>query len=138
GVAGLAPAADGRWQVVASEGGHVSFGPQAPDEFDIFAQLARDHGPISAETILSGTGMVRLLRALDPQSRPHGPRTIVAAALDREPAPLAAVQLFLRLLGRFAGDMALTFKALGGVYIAGGVACGLDALFDGPQFRMAF
>ena len=44
----------------------------------------------------------------------------------------------MRLLGRFAGDVALTFKALGGVYIAGGVACGLGPLLDEPQFRNAF
>ena len=37
-----------------------------------------------------------------------------------------------------AGDVALTFKALGGVYIAGGVACGLGPLLDEPQFRNAF
>jgi glucokinase len=42
------------------------------------------------------------------------------------------------LLGRFAGGLALTFKALGGVYIAGGVAGGLGPLLDEPQFRAAF
>jgi len=44
----------------------------------------------------------------------------------------------VRLLGRFAGGLALTFKALGGVYIAGGVAGGLGPLLDEPQFRAAF
>jgi glucokinase len=58
--------------------------------------------------------------------------------LAREPAALAAARLFVRLLGRFAGDTALTFKALGGVYITGGVACGLGPLLDEPQFRQAF
>jgi glucokinase len=46
--------------------------------------------------------------------------------------------MFVRLLGRFAGGLALTFKALGGVYITGGVACGLGPLLDEPQFRAAF
>ena len=62
----------------------------------------------------------------------------VASALAREPAALAAARLFVRLLGRFAGDTALTFKALGGVYITGGVACGLGPLLEEPQFRQAF
>ena len=44
----------------------------------------------------------------------------------------------MRLLGRFAGALALTFKALGGVYITGGVASGLGPLLDEPQFRAAF
>ena len=46
--------------------------------------------------------------------------------------------LFVRLLGRFAGELALTFKALGGVYITGGVAAGLGSLLDDRQFRAAF
>jgi glucokinase len=46
--------------------------------------------------------------------------------------------MFVRLLGRFAGSLALTFKALGGVYIAGGVAAGLGRLLDEAQFRAAF
>ena len=137
GVAALLPA-DGRWHVIASEGGHASFGPQAPDEAEVFARLGDECGSVSAETVLSGAGLVRLARALDPQAACHAAETIAASALAREPAAQAAARLFVRLLGRFAGGLALTFKALGGVYIAGGVASGLGPLLDEPQFRAAF
>jgi len=137
GVAALLPA-DGRWHVVASEGGHASFGPQAPDEIEVFARLRQECGAVSAETVLSGSGLARLARALDPQAAHHAPETIAASALAREPSAQAAARLFVRLLGRFAGGLALTFKALGGVYIAGGVASGLGPLLDEPQFRAAF
>ena len=137
GVAALLPA-DGRWHVIASEGGHASFGPQALDEAAVFARLRDECGSVSAETVLSGAGLVRLARALDPQAACHAAETIAASALAREPAAQAAARLFVRLLGRFAGGLALTFKALGGVYIAGGVASGLGPLFDEPQFRAAF
>ena len=137
GVAALVPA-DGRWRVVASEGGHASFGPQAADEAEVFARLREQSRAVSAETVLSGPGLLRLARALDPRAQYREPETIVASALAREPSALAAARLFVRLLGRFAGDVALTFKALGGVYIAGGVACGLGPLLDEPQFRQAF
>ena len=137
GVAALLPA-DGRWHVIASEGGHVSFGPQARDETAMFAKLSEECGAISAETVLSGPGLVRLARALDPRAGRHQPETIVASALAREPSAHAAARMFVRLLGRFAGGLALTFKALGGVYITGGVACGLGPLLDEPQFRAAF
>src|SRR5215813_3149716 len=136
GVAALLPA-DGRWHVIASEGGHASFGPQAPDEFEVFARLRDECGAVSAEKVLSGPGLMRLARALDPRAACHAPETIVASALAREPSAQAA-RLFVRLLGRFAGGLALTFKALGGVYIAGGVAGGLGPLLDEPQFRAAF
>ena len=92
----------------------------------------------SAESVLSGPGLVRLARALDPQATWRAAETIVAGALAREPSAQAATRLFIRLLGRFAGGLALTFKALGGVYIAGGVAGGLGPLLDEPQFRAAF
>ena len=137
GVAALLPA-DGRWHVVASEGGHASFGPQAADEIEVFARLRQECGAVSAETVLSGSGLARLARALDPQAARHAPETIAASALAREPSAQAAARLFVRLLGRFSGGLALTFKALGGVYIAGGVASGLGPLLDEPQFRAAF
>jgi glucokinase len=137
GVAAILPV-DGRWHVVASEGGHASFGPQAADEVDVFARLREECGTVSAETVLSGPGLARLARAPDPRAARQAPETIVASALAREPSALTATRLFVRLLGRFAGGLALTFKAQGGVYIAGGVAGGLGPLLDEPQFRSAF
>jgi glucokinase len=137
GVAALLPEGR-RWNVVASEGGHAAFGPRVADEDEVFARLRDAVGPVSAEFILSGPGLVRLARALDSRSTYHESHTIVAGALAREPSALAATRLFVRLLGRFAGSLALTFKALGGVYIAGGVAGGLGPLLDDPQFRAAF
>jgi glucokinase len=137
GVAGLFPA-NGRWHVVASEGGHAAFGPQAADEVAVFARLRADCGAVSAERVLSGPGLMRLARALDPCAACHAPETIAASALAREPSAQAAARLFVRLLGRFAGSLALTFKALGGVYVTGGVANGLGPLLDEPAFRSAF
>src|SRR5262249_35409164 len=139
GVAALLPA-DGRWHVLASEGGHASFGPQAADEIEVFARLRQECGTVSAEAVLSGPGLVRLpraggggpARALAPRGACHEAETIAASALAREPSAQAAARLFVRLLGRFAGGLALTFKALGGVYIAGGVAGGLGPLLDEP------
>jgi glucokinase len=66
------------------------------------------------------------------------PEAVVAAALAGEPAALTTARLFVRLLVRFAGGVALTFKAFGGVYVAGGVASRLGPLFDGDTFRAAF
>jgi glucokinase len=137
GVAALLPA-NGRWHVVASEGGHAAFGPQAADEVEVFARLREDCGAVSAERVLSGPGLLRLARALDPRAACHAPETIAASALAREPSAQATARLFVRLLGRFAGSLALTFKALGGVYVTGGVASGLGPLLDEPAFRSAF
>jgi glucokinase len=137
GVAALVPAGSG-WQVVASEGGHASFGPGAPDEEAVFSRLRTECGQVSAEMVLSGPGLSRLHRALHPASAPTTPEAIVSNARGGEPAARATTALFVRLLGRFAGDVALTFKATGGVYVCGGVALGLGSLLDGATFRAAF
>jgi len=130
---------EGRWQMMASEGGHASFGAQADSEDEVFDRVRREcGGVVSAEAVLSGPGLLRLARALDPQTTYREPEAIVTAALAREPAALATARLFVRLLGRFAGGVALTFKAFGGVYVSGGVGRGLGPLLDEPQFRAAF
>lgn len=137
GIAALVPVGAG-FTVVASEGGHASFGAQASDEVEVFARLLHAHGAISVETVLSGPGLARLMVAFDPKT-PHGtPETVVAAALAGEPSALIVAHMFLRLLGRFAGDIALIFRAFGGVYVAGGVASRLGPLIDPKVFRAAF
>jgi glucokinase len=136
GVAALIPQDDG-WRALASEGGHMSFGPAAADEVPVFARLA-DEGPVSAEMAISGRGLERLFHALHPQAGWRGARAIEEAACAGDAAARATVDLFIRLLGRFAGDMALVFKATGGVFVAGGVAHKLAPLFDDDIFRTAF
>jgi glucokinase len=138
GVAGLVPTGNG-WQVVPSEGGHSAFGPAAADEVPVFSRImAECGGPVSAEMVLSGPGLMRLHRALHAVGGPMSSEQIVAQAQVGDTAARATTDLFVRLLGRFAGDVALMFKATGGVYLSGGVAAGLGSLLDASIFRAAF
>ena len=88
--------------------------------------------------MISGPGLERLYRALNPLSIPLEARTIVNEARAGATDARAATDMFVRLLGRFAGDVALTLKATGGVFIAGGVSRKLGRLFDEDLFRAAF
>jgi glucokinase len=137
GVAALLPAGDG-WQVLSSEGGHASFGPAFADEEAVFRRLAEAGAPLSAESILSGRGLTRLHAAMHPGTMSLQPEMLMRQARAGDREARASVTMFVRLLGRFAGDMALTFKATGGVYIAGGVAMALGAMIDARLFRSAF
>jgi glucokinase len=137
GVGALLPNGE-TWLALASEGGHVSFGPAAPDERIVFERLRNGAQFITAETVISGPGLERIYRALNPLGIPLEARTIVAEARAGAAEARAAIEMFVRLLGRFAGDVALTFKATGGVYIAGGVALKLGPLFDAAVLRAAF
>jgi glucokinase len=138
GVAGLVPTGNG-WQVVPSEGGHSAFGPAVADEIPVFSRImAECGGPVSAEMVLSGPGLMRMHRTLHTAAPPMSSERIVTQAQAGDPAARATTDLFVRLLGRFAGDVALMFKATGGVYLSGGVAAGLGPLLDPSIFRAAF
>ena len=137
GVAALLPVGR-RGYAIASEGGHILFGAHCPDERDVFDRLHEERGTVSAEMVLSGPGLLRLARALHPECGYREPEAVIAAARRGDAAARAVTGLFVRLLGRFAGDMALAFKALGGVYIAGSIVCGLGPLLDEAEFRAAF
>jgi glucokinase len=141
GVAALVPTGQGSgggFHVIASEAGHSSFGPAYPDEDIIFHRLAEKGAPLSAEAVLSGSGLAALHAAMHPDTLKVKSEMIVRQARAGDRAARATVAMFVRLLGRFTGDMALTFRATGGVYIAGGVATGLGPLFDTRLFRAAF
>lgn len=135
GVAALVRTAAGP-HVIATEGGHVVFGPASADEEPVFERLRAAHGYVSAETILCGPGLERLHAAL--HGAPLSASGVRQAAMRGDPAATATVALFVRLLGRFAGDIALTFKATGGVYLAGGVAQRMAPLIDAARFRDAY
>lgn len=137
GVAALVPEGHS-WFAVPTEAGHMSFGPALGDEWPIFARIAEEVEMVSAETVLSGPGLERLYRAIYPGQPVPRAHEIEAAARAGDPAALAVIAMFVRLLGRFAGNIALAFKAIGGVYIAGGVAAKLGTLIDASAFREAF
>lgn len=137
GVAALLPVGEG-WQALASEAGHVSFGPAFADEEAVFRRLAEAGAPLSAESILSGRGLTRLHAVLHPGTMSLKPDMLMRQARAGDREARASIALFVRLLGRFTGDMALTFKAAGGVYIAGGIATALGGMIDARLFRSAF
>ena len=84
---------------------------------------------MTAETLLSGPGLVRLYRALafarKVDHRIDTPSEIVESGLSgKDPLTTETLHLFCRLLGRFAGDLALVFGATGGVFMAAVSLCG--------------
>ncbi|MFD1355621.1 glucokinase, partial [Methylorubrum suomiense] len=66
------------------------------------------------------------------------PPEVLEAAKVGDPLAREAVRQFARLLGRFAGDLALLFSATGGVYLAGGIAPRIVEALKGEAFRDAF
>jgi glucokinase len=136
GVAALVPQS-GAWRVIPSEGGHVAFGPADAEDDAIFDRLRASTGYLSAEMVLSGPGFTRLHGAVHPDAAPLASEEILRRAKSGDAATRLTVAMFVRLLGRFAGDVALMFKAAE-VYLAGGVGEGVAPLIDEAEFRRAF
>jgi glucokinase len=74
--------------------------------------------------------------AADPRSEP--PDVVAAAQANRDGEEAKSLRLYWRIVARFAGDMALTFAALGGVTLAGGVLPRIVDFLDEGEFREAF
>jgi hypothetical protein len=61
-----------------------------------------------------------------------------AGAEGRCPISKAALEMFCAMLGTFAGNIALTFGARGGVFIAGGIVPRITDYVARSQFRARF
>ena len=142
GVAGLVHV-QRRWIPVSGEGGHVDLGPRSERDFAVFPHLDRIEGRISAEQVLCGRGLVNLYKAVcaadDLKPVHKTPADITTAGLAHTDAASAeTLSLFATYLGRVAGDLALTFMARGGVYLAGGISQKILPALKLPEFRAAF
>ena len=124
------------FSVLPSEAGHMRFGAVTADEAKLLAHLARELGPVSVEHVLSGPGLERMHHSLS--GARLSSHAIIRAARDGQHAERASCDLFLRILGRVLGDLALAFEARGGVYIAGGVGQALAPLMADSPLRTAF
>ena len=134
---------DGRYIPVASESCHIDFGPVGKDEEAFWPHLERVLGRVTTESVMSGPGLVRVHRArllAKGQSMPAetGVEIVNAALSNPKSEERATVNAYVRIIARFAGDIAITFMASGGVTLAGGILPRIASMIDKGAFRQAF
>ncbi len=141
-----------RFLPAATEGGHADFGPTEEREIGLLRFLRRESGRVSWERVVSGPGLHNIFRYLDEElHRPVAPglrerlrhedpsAVIGAAGLDGSCAVCSeAIDIFVRLYGAQAGNLALTAMALGGVYVGGGIVTKLLPRITAGPFLEAF
>lgn len=141
GVGGLVQSGE-RWIPLPSEAGHMDLGPVTDEDFELWKVLERAHGRITPETLISGPGLLRLYRAVarlagvDPTL--ESPAEVTEGVEAGNPLAIRALGFFVTHFARFAGDLALTYLARGGVYLAGGIAPRIASHLNDGRFRAMF
>ncbi|MEV4381414.1 glucokinase [Streptosporangium sp. NPDC049644] len=140
GVGGLVPAAEG-WVPIPGEGGHVTMPLLDERDHEIVRALRADGMEhVVAEHLLSGPGLSRLHRGLALVRGVDAPRLSASDIVARMDDSLCAqtVEVFCAMLGTFAGNVALTLGARGGVYLGGGVLPRIVDRVRSSDFRRRF
>ncbi|MDE2081052.1 MAG: glucokinase [Burkholderiales bacterium] len=142
GVAGIVPTAHG-WVALPGEGGHATL--SAADDFEaaLLAWVRRRHAHVSAERLLSGIGLPLLHEALSqvlgtPAPVLEGSEIVERGVAGSDALCARTLDTFCALLGSFAGNVALTLGARGGLYLGGGIVPRLGERFFESPFRARF
>ncbi len=143
---------DGRVVAMPTEGGHADFAPANGREIELWRHFHERFGHVSIERVISGPGLSHiyawlketsaheepawLSRALE-ESDP--PKVIANAGLDGKDALCSdALDLFVSILGRVCGNLALTGLTLGGLYLGGGIPPRILPALKQDTFMKAF
>lgn len=133
-----------RYRVAPSEGGHSDFAPHTEQQIELLRFMRRRYPQVSWEHILSGRGFRTLHEFLNPKVvHPsfEDPGMDPAPEISRlglsKECPVCAdtLDLWTAIYGSEAGNLALKVLAVGGVYIAGGIAVKIiEKMKDGTFF----
>jgi glucokinase len=142
-----------QYHPMATEGGHTDFAPQDVLE-DALLKWLRDRYPehISYERVLCGEGIYTLysflkeythleepLKMLNIEDKVDKSAMISKCALeDSDLLCLKTLELFCKIYGAEAGNLALKSLSMGGVFIGGGIAPKILPLLQNGIFMKAF
>lgn len=142
---------EGDYRPSATEGGHVDFAPTDEIQVALLHFLQQRFSRVSTERLLSGAGLASLVEFISlhrPTPSPlaslidngEDPAAVItqAAIEHNDPFALEVTDLFCKLYGAFAGNLALTTLPFGGLFLAGGIAPKILPLLKRPPFLEAF
>jgi len=142
----------GRYETVASEGGHADFAPRDSREDRLVRFVRRRFGRVSRDRLLSGEGLALIYDFLEADRRAAGSRAVASAFAREDRAAVIsrfglsgrdrlcrqALELFVSIYGSEAGNLALQYRATGGIYLAGGIAPKILPALERREFRESF
>ena len=133
------------WLALPGEGGHATLAPADDFESALLAHVRGHHAHVSAERLLSGIGLPTLHEAVSAVLGAGLPSTVLTPELilerglsGQDPLCTRTLDSFCAMLGGFAGSVAVTLGARGGVYVGGGIVPRLGDYFFQSRFRARF
>ena len=135
------------WLALPGEGGHATLAAADPLESALLACVRQQYAHVSAERLLSGIGLPLLHQSLGqvlglaagrPGQALTAAQIVDEAEARRDAACGQTLDMFCALLGGFAGNVALTLGARGGLYIGGGIVPRFADRFFASAFRERF
>jgi glucokinase len=134
---------NGRTNILASEGGHMSLAANTPLQAAIKEQLSRKYSLVSIERVFSGPGLRHLYHALaaveGAKARELRTSEISQHALDgSDEMCQRTLSLFCSWLGSVTGDLALALGARGGVFLGGGILPRIADFLLASEFQESF
>jgi glucokinase len=134
-----------RYRVVPSEGGHSDFAPHTEQQIELLRYMRRRYPQVSWELILSGRGFRTIHEFLNPNvihpsfedpGMDPAPEITKLGLSKACPVCSDTLDLWTAIYGAEAGNLALKVLALGGVYVAGGIAVKIiEKIKDGTFFE---
>jgi len=138
------------FKALEAEGGHIHFPPTSKIEIELLIWLQNQYGPVSAERIISGSGLENIYRFLISQNK--GPalknqkpeasmlpaENIGNLALGGNAIALSAVNIMFGALGTVAANGVLTTGSFRGLIISGGIIPKIPNLLLKSPFYKSF
>jgi glucokinase len=142
GLAALAPDGAGSWTAIPCEGGHSDLPATSEREWQVRQILARRHGHVAREYVISLDGLVHLWKALSELDGDEvvrkTPEEIVALASIGDERAGEAIGMSMGWLAAMASDVGLILGARGGIYLTGDLMDLIGDLFDPEAFRQRY
>lgn len=147
----------GKSKVYPTEGGHIDFAPTDEIQSELLGFMRKKYHRVSLERVLSGQGLIDIYLFVNENKKlgeaeeqklaaliENDQRVDIAATITEHAVKncntlaVRALDIFIKIYGTAAGNLALTSLPFGGLYIVGGIAPKLLPQIKNWQFLHAF
>lgn len=141
------------YNVIATEGGHASFAPNDQQQVGLLTYLMQKYdGHVSCERVLSGQGLSNIYdylkqgqfapvqQSTEQRMQQEDPAAVIGTSgvAGNDALCVEALNLFCRIYGAEAGNLALKCLPYGGVYITGGIGVKILPVLKNGEFIQSF